>query len=47
MASGAFHGVISRQGPTGCLVTSTRAVPSSLTFQLPSIRTGSAPNRRR
>ena len=28
MASGKFHGVMSRQGPTGCLSTNVRAVPS-------------------
>ena len=31
MASGKFHGVISRQGPTGFLVTSSRDLPSGET----------------
>ncbi len=41
IAIGKFHGVISRQGPTGCLVTRNRAPPWGEDWKLPSIRSAS------
>jgi len=47
MASGKFHGVISRQGPTGCCMVSNRSVLDGLRAHRPSIRTASSANQRK
>ena len=47
MASGKFHGVMSRQGPTGRLVTSWRMPPSGVAAQRPAMRTACSENQRR
>ena len=47
MASGKFHGVISRHGPTGFFVTSSRDFPSGDTEYRPKARTASSENQRR
>ncbi len=47
IAIGKFHGVISRQGPTGWRVTMTRPFPVGLTLKRPSMRTASSEYQRR
>ena len=47
IASGKFHGVINRHGPTGFLVTSSRDFPSGDTEYRPKARTASSENQRR
>ena len=47
MASGKFHGVISRHGPIGWRITRTRPFPVALTFHSPEIRTASSENQRK
>ena len=47
IASGKFQGVMSRLGPTGCLVTSTRDRPSGDGAYRPYVRTASSENHRR
>ena len=47
MASGKFHGVMARHGPTGCLVTRIRPVPAGLGVNRPAIRTASSANHRK
>ena len=47
MASGKFHGVTSTHGPTGCLVTMIRVLPSPLTVASPPMRTASSENQRK
>ena len=47
IASGKFHGVMSRHGPTGCFIVSSRPWPFGAFEQRPSIRTASSENQRR
>ncbi len=47
IASGKFHGVTSRHGPTGLLVTSNRLRPSGAVVYRPEIRGASSENQRR
>ncbi|CPU01805.1 Uncharacterised protein [Mycobacteroides abscessus] len=47
MASGKFHGVMSRQGPTGRCVTINRDWPSGASITPPSRRTASPANQRK
>ena len=47
MASGKFHGVIARHGPTGSLVTRISPVPAGAVAVRPPIRTASSENQRR
>ena len=47
MASGKFHGVISRHGPTGCFIVISRLPPAGAVSQVPEIRTASSANQRR
>ena len=47
IASGKFHGVISTQGPTGCLNVSSRPPPASWRVKRPSMRTASSAYQRR
>jgi hypothetical protein len=47
MASGKFHGVISRQGPTGCFIVSNRPLPAGSAAYRPEIRTASSANQRK
>lgn len=47
MASGKFHGVISRHGPTGRRESSMRLRPSGRMPEPPSIRTASSENQRK
>jgi hypothetical protein len=46
MASGKFHGTISRHGPTGCFSWMLRAAPSGQCAWPPSMRTASSANQR-
>ena len=47
MAAGKFHGVMSRQGPTGCFIVSRRPAPLGSFDQRPLMRTASSENQRR
>ena len=47
IASGKFHGVISRHGPTGWRIVSSRPWPLGAFEKRPSIRTASSANQRR
>jgi hypothetical protein len=47
IAIGKFHGVISRHGPTGCFITSSRPAPLGATPKRPSMRTDSSANQRK
>ncbi len=47
IARGKFHGVMSRQGPTGCFMVSSREPPAGASAYRPSIRTASSLNQRR
>ncbi len=47
MASGKFHGVTSTHGPTGCLDTMMRFLPSAVMVWSPPIRTASSENQRK
>ena len=47
IASGKFHGVISRHGPTGWRIVSIRPAPLVAVAKRPSIRTASSENQRR
>ncbi len=47
MASGKFHGVTNRQGPTGFLMVSSRLPPAGACIQRPWMRTASSENQRR
>ena len=47
MAIGKFHGVISRQTPTGCLWIRNRLAPFGAIAYPPSIRTASSANQRK
>ena len=47
IASGKFHGVMSRHGPTGLRRVSSREPPAGALSQLPLIRTASSLNQRR
>ena len=47
IASGKFHGVTNRQGPTGDLSTSSRDAPSGEVRHEPVMRTASSENQRR
>ncbi len=47
MASGKFHGVIAKTGPTGCFMVSSRVPPDGATAYRPAIRTASSENQRK
>jgi hypothetical protein len=47
IASGKFHGVTSRQGPTGCLSVSRRPEPLGSLDHRPLMRTASSANQRK
>jgi hypothetical protein len=47
IASGKFHGVMNRHGPTGCWRVSTRPLPVSLTVKRPLILTASSEYQRK
>ena len=47
MAAGKFHGVMSRHGPTGCFMVSSRPAPLGSFDHRPEIRTASSENQRR
>ena len=47
IASGKFHGVIIRHGPTGCFMVSSRVAPLGATCQRPAMRTDSSANQRK
>ena len=47
MASGKFHGVIIRTGPTGCFIVISRVAPLGAVDQRPEIRTASSENQRK
>ena len=47
MASGKFHGVIIRVGPTGCFMVSSRVAPFGAVDQRPEMRTASSENQRK
>ena len=47
IASGKFHGVMNRHGPTGCFRTMSRLSPAGATPKRPSMRTASSLNQRR
>ena len=47
IASGKFHGVMNRQGPTGWRIVSNRDAPLGATLYEPSIRQASSENQRK
>ena len=47
MASGKFHGVTNRHGPTGWRMVSSRLPPPGATEQRPEMRTASSENQRK
>ena len=47
MASGKFHGVTNRHGPTGFLMVSSRLPPAGACIHRPWMRTASSENQRR
>ena len=47
MASGKFHGVMNRQGPTGLRIVSSRLPPAGACIQRPWMRTASSENQRK
>lgn len=47
MASGKFHGVTIRVGPTGCFIVSSRLRPSGALVQEPATLTASSENHRK
>ena len=47
MAIGKFHGVMSRQGPTGRRLVSRRVRPSGAVANRPPMRTASSENQRK
>ena len=47
IAIGKFHGVMNRQGPTGCFIVSSREAPFGAVDQRPEIRTDSSENQRK
>ena len=47
MASGKFHGVIIRHGPTGCLSVRSRVAPFGAVEYRPAMRTASSENQRK
>ena len=47
MASGKFHGVMNRHGPTGFLIVSSRLPPAGACIQRPWMRTASSENQRK
>ncbi len=47
IASGKFHGVMNRHGPTGLRTVSRRLPPAGFCIQRPWIRTASSENQRR
>ena len=47
MASGKFHGVIIRHGPTGCFIVSSRVAPFGAIEYRPAMRTASSENQRK
>ena len=47
IAIGKFHGVMSRHGPTGSRMTSSRPWPLGATWKPPSMRTASSENQRK
>ena len=47
MASGKFHGVIMRHGPTGCFIVSSRDPPAGAGRYVPLMRTASSANQRK
>ena len=47
MASGKFHGVIIRVGPTGCFIVSSLVAPLGATAYRPCTRTASSENHRK
>ena len=47
IASGKFQGVISRHGPTGCFIVSSRVAPFGRGRERPAMRTASSENQRK
>ena len=47
IASGKFHGVMNRHGPTGFLIVSSRLPPAGACIQRPWMRTASSENQRK
>ena len=47
IASGKFHGVMNRQGPTGFFTVSRRLPPAGFCIQRPWMRTASSANQRK
>ena len=47
IASGKFHGVMKRHGPSGCSIVSTRLRPFSATWKRPLMRTASSAYQRK
>ena len=47
IASGKFHGVMSRHGPTGCFIVSSRSGVAGARQKRPSMRTASSENHRK
>ena len=47
IASGKFHGVMNRHGPTGCFMVSRRVAPFGATENRPLTRTDSSENQRK
>ena len=47
IASGKFHGVMNRHGPTGFLTVSSRLPPAGACIQRPWMRTASSANQRK
>jgi len=47
IASGKFHGAMSKHGPTGCGTVTRREAPSGLNRYSPLIRTACSLNQRR
>jgi len=47
IAIGKFQGVMSRHGPTGCFIVSSRPAPAEFTDHRPSMRTASSANQRK
>src|SRR4029453_3542645 len=47
IASGKFHGVMAKTGPTGCFIVSSREPPAGAAEYRPATRTASSENQRR
>ena len=47
IASGKFHGVMKRHGPSGCSIVRTRLRPFSATWKRPLMRTASSAYQRK